>query len=67
MPEVPGLAEIGKLLSALSASKSSSSEGGIKMPNIEPSPALMKTLKDLLAAVQQMCMTLPMVLINLLF
>lgn len=67
VPPVPGLGDIGKLLSTLSSAKGEAGEGGIKMPNIEPSPALIKTLKDLLAALQSLCVALPMVLINLLF
>lgn len=67
VPPVPGLGDIGKLLSTLSSVNGEAGEGGIKMPNIEPSPTLIKTLKDLLAALQSLCVALPMVLINLLF
>lgn len=73
LPSIPGLDKIAELLTALSAMKPMPKPEGYEGPWPKPGklpdfpPELMQLLTDLLAAIQSLCMTLPMVCINILF
>ena len=71
VPSIPGLADISSLLAALSALSSSSGKNP-KPPNPkemlpEIPDEIISILKDLLVSIQSLCMTLPLVLINVIF
>ena len=67
VPEIPGLSDLTKLMTKLEAVKEDKTMKKPGMPDFEPSPELMKTFWDLLAAIQSLCTTLPVVLINVIF
>lgn len=70
VPKIPGLSDISKLLDALTSMISSTSDdtkSSTKKPKAEYPPNLKATLLDLLSAIQSLCTTLPLVLINLIF
>lgn len=65
IPSIQGLDKIVDLLAALGKMKPSENPKPGKIPDIPPD--LMSTLTDLLAAIQSLCMTLPAVLVNVIF
>lgn len=67
VPSIPGLAQIADLLASLKSFVSSDDSGGEEAPQAEIPPELTAKLKDLLAAIQSLCTTLPLVLVNLIF
>lgn len=73
LPSIPGLDKIAELLAALSSMNPMPKPEGYEGPWPKPGkmpdfpPELMQLLTDLLAAIQSLCMTLPMVCVNILF
>ena len=73
LPSIPGLDKIAELLTALSSMKPMPKPEGYEGPWPKPGnlpdfpPELMQLLADLLSAIQSLCMTLPMVCVNILF
>lgn len=74
VPSIPGLSQISGLLAALKSmlstlsSDSGSGDGSsMKKPKAEFPPELKATILDLLSAIQSLCTTLPLVLINVIF
>lgn len=71
IPAIPGLTLIKQILKALKALiaslSSSGTEQNLYMSTAEIPPELMDLLRDLLSAIQSLCTTLPLVLINLVF
>lgn len=69
VPEIPGLAQLQQLLNALKSliSLSESSDSQMPIPKVEIPQGLVSVLNSILAALQRICYTLPLIFINLIF